>query len=197
MRRARLEAAASTGVALRRCASAAGRARHLGIAATLALGLYAGPGRAQESPQSAPAPVPLERLFKLPQDVDLGAGAVRRGGSTRAEWRGRLEAARSGLAQARARLEEAREKLEGLSSDQAWSMSAPGLGGGQAQAPAESSLDYGLRQELRRQREAVASAERRLQDLEIEANLAGVPPDWIAAEPPEAAAEQPAGAAAP
>jgi hypothetical protein len=132
-----------------------------------------------------PGTVPLERLFKLPESVDLGSGALQRGGASRSEWKARFDAAREEVEQAQGRLEAARGKLEELASDQAWSMSAPGLGG-QAQAP-EGSLDYGLRQEIRREREEVALAERRLRELEVEANLAGVPPEWIAPDPPPTA----------
>jgi hypothetical protein len=39
-------------------------------------------------------------------------------------------------------------------------------------------VSYKLRQDIRRQRDEVAQAERVLQELRIEANLAGVPEDW-------------------
>ena len=44
--------------------------------------------------------------------------------------------------------------------------------------PPEAPLDFQLRQELRRHREEVERLEGRLRELEIEANLAGVPEDW-------------------
>ena len=63
-------------------------------------------------------------------------------------------------------------------------MSAPG-----AQAGAENSpVSFRLRQELRKQRDELAAAERRLNELEVEANLAGVPAEWIA---PAGAAPRP------
>ena len=53
-------------------------------------------------------------------------------------------------------------------------MAAPG-----AQPTAENSpVSYKLRQEIRRQREEVGRAERRLRELEVEASLAGVPAEW-------------------
>ena len=46
-------------------------------------------------------------------------------------------------------------------------------------APSEkSTVNYGLKQEIQRKREDVARAERRLRDLIVEANLAGVPEEW-------------------
>ncbi len=54
------------------------------------------------------------------------------------------------------------------------SMAAPG-----AQPTAENSpVSYKLRQDIRKYREEVGRAERRLRDLEVEASLAGVPPEW-------------------
>ena len=40
-------------------------------------------------------------------------------------------------------------------------------------------------QELRRNRDELAHSERRIQDLEVEANLAGVPQDWRGESAPE------------
>ena len=57
-------------------------------------------------------------------------------------------------------------------------MAAPGMPKG---ASDNSPVSYRLLQEIRRQREEVARFERRLRDLRIEANLAGVPDDWLAA----------------
>ena len=50
----------------------------------------------------------------------------------------------------------------------------------------DQPLDYTLSNEKRRNREEVERAERRLTDLEIEANLAGVPPEWLEPEPEDA-----------
>jgi hypothetical protein len=46
-------------------------------------------------------------------------------------------------------------------------------------APSDNSpVNYGLRQEIQQNREDVVRAERKLRDLSIEANLAGVPENW-------------------
>jgi hypothetical protein len=42
----------------------------------------------------------------------------------------------------------------------------------------DSPIDFQLRSELRRHREEVERLERKLRQLDIEANLAGVPEDW-------------------
>jgi hypothetical protein len=156
--------------------------------ATLGAALCASaPGaRAQEPEAAAPAPaVPLERLLKLPDSVATPSSQPRRGGKTRAEWQEMFEKARADLAKAHQGLEDSRKELEEVAPDQAWSMSAPGLA---AQAsPSETSIDFRLRQQIRRQREDLERAERRLQELGVEANLAGVPEAWRGSTPePEA-----------
>jgi hypothetical protein len=62
-------------------------------------------------------------------------------------------------------------------------MSAPGL---PAQASnSETSIDFRLRQQIRKQREDLERAEHQITELAVEANLAGVPEEWreSAAEP--------------
>ena len=63
-------------------------------------------------------------------------------------------------------------------------------GEGGTTTTAETPLDYKLSQDLRRSREEVERAERQLQDLGVEANLAGVPEDWRQPEAPEGAVEE-------
>ncbi len=151
------------------------------IGALLAAGVAA-PALGQEGDPSA---VPLDKLLEIPDSISVHSGVVRRGGSTRPEWQERFERARDERDRARLALEKVRDELGELSTGEAWKMAAPGLGGG-AQAPSESSLDYRLSQELRRQRDEVERTERRLKELEIEANLAGVPEDWHRSEEPSA-----------
>ncbi len=104
---------------------------------------------------------------------------VRHGGATRSEWQARFAEAQENLDQARAALAAARTELEELAGDQGnWQMAAPGMPQGTSE---NSPLSYRLLHEIRRQREEVARFERRLRDLQIEANLAGVPDEWIAA----------------
>jgi hypothetical protein len=42
----------------------------------------------------------------------------------------------------------------------------------------DAPLDYQLRVSIRRHRSEIERLERKLKQLEIEANLAGVPPEW-------------------
>jgi hypothetical protein len=153
------------------------------LAAPLALGALA--GRAE--PDEAPG-VPLDRLLKLPASAPVGGSLEKRGGDTKREWEARYRTAREDLERARRELEETRAELEERAGEEggAWRMSPPGLGGATAEASDTTPIDYKLTQDLRRRREEVARSERRLQDLDVEANLAGVPPDWRGAEPASA-----------
>jgi hypothetical protein len=125
---------------------------------------------------SATPEVPLERLFKLPDSVATPSSEPRRGGKTRAEWQARFQQAKTDLETARRTLEETRKELEEVAPDAAWAVTAPGLP--VDPQPAEKSIDFRLRQQIRRQREDVERAERRVEELGIEANLAEVPEDW-------------------
>ncbi len=161
--------------------------RGAALIGALLAAVVAPPAVGQEGDPSA---VPLENLLKIPDTVPVQSVVARRGGSTRPEWQERFEKARDEQDRAKVALEEVRGQLEELSTGEAWKMTAPGLGGG-AQAPTESSLDYRLSRELRRQREEVERTERRLKELEIQANLAGVPEDWRRSD--EASAGHPGG----
>ena len=73
--------------------------------------------------------------------------------------------------------DETRDELQEVASgESSWKMSAPGLGN--ASVSSDAPLDYKLSQTLKRQRAELERAHRRLQDLEVEANLAGVPETW-------------------
>src|SRR5215475_10763096 len=147
------EARRSRGGALQR-----GR-RRWRIAGLLAAAI-AGAAGAADDPPAAPS-VPLDRLFKLP-DSSLGSpgGEQRHGGHTRSEWEARFRDAAAELASARKALADSRKKLEEIAPDKGWSMSAPGMPVSASEAP----LDFKLRQEIRRQREDVEHAERRLDE---------------------------------
>jgi hypothetical protein len=137
------------------------------IAATLA----SASARAEEG---APPPpdVSLDRLLKLPDDY--GVDSERRGGAGASEWRRRFRDAHARLDSARERLARTQSQLEQVAQDSdQWQMAAPGTS-----TPENSPLSYKLREDLRRQRDEVALAERQLKDLEVEANLAGVPEQW-------------------
>ena len=59
-----------------------------------------------------------------------------------------------------------------------WQMGAPGV---QVTNPEDSPVSHELRQEIRRQRDEIERLERRLRELGVEAKLAGVPDEWLAA----------------
>jgi hypothetical protein len=154
--------------------SASRRSRSAALA--LAGGLWLAAGAAAEEKAEAPV-VPLDKLLKLPASAPVEASVERLGGSTRAEWQTRFQTARRELSEAEQALETTRKELEKAGGDSQWTMAAPGLGGGGA-ASSDSPLDYKLSQDLRRQRDELLRAHQRLQDLEVEANLAGVPEGW-------------------
>ena len=117
--------------------------------------------------------VGLDKLLKLPKSYEFDD--ERRAGATRSEWRSRFEVAREDLAKAEQNLERIRDELESLAGGAAsWQMAPPGVD----LSSAENPVSYRLTQELRRGREEVERAEHRLTELDVEANLAGVPEDW-------------------
>jgi hypothetical protein len=159
-----------------------------GLALWLSL---AGPALAQPASEERPAPPPqaaaeagkapavgLDSLLRLPSKP--APVEPRSGGVSRQEWQQRFAAARADVASAQQAIDQAQRELGELAGGgTSWQMSAPGAQAGTESAP----VSFRLRQELRRQREELANAERRLTELEVEANLAGVPPEWI--QPPE------------
>lgn len=146
--------------------------------------LLASGGVAAGESAEAP-PVPLEKLLRLPPGVEVEA--PRYGGLTRREWRSRFGEVRAERARAEAALAAAQTELEGIAAEtDQWQLAAPGLGNIQTTGEA-APLSYKLHQEIRRQRESIEDANRRLQELRVEANLAGVPAEWI-----EPAAKAPA-----
>ena len=123
--------------------------------------------------QPAPPPVAYDALFRLPND-----DAPRPAGGApldRKRWEERFAAVRGELDGAKGQLAKAQADLEALAhKTESWQMAAPG-----AQPTSENSpVSYKLRQDIRQYREDVGRAERRLRELEVEASLAGVPPDW-------------------
>lgn len=159
-----------------------------GVACAALLLAAAGSARAGES-EAPPTPVSLDKLLTLPGTVEVSAPTY--GGATRSEWRARFDQARAEHARAEAALESARQELEKIASDtDQWQMQAPGLGG-QLSGGDTGPLSYRLRQEIRRQREEIEHAERRLQELRVEARLAGVPEEWTEPEPEPESPPQP------
>ena len=145
----------------------------------------AAPGAPEAGGEGTPA-VALDKLLKLPTSLEYSV--PKRGGSTASEWRQRFGGMRSALESEREALAAARSELEAVAgSTEAWQVGPPIPGGG---SNADAPLDYRLRQQIRRPRAAVEGLERDLRELEVEANLAGVPPEWREApgpaEPPAA-----------
>jgi len=158
------------------------------LAAALLGALVAAGLPAAGADQPDPPSVPLDRLLKLPSSTPVHSRVEKHGGSTRSQWQARFEKAREERETARLALEEVRAQLEDASDGDAWKMTAPGLGG--AAMPSETPLDFKLSQDLKRSREELARTERQIQDLEVEANLAGVPEDWCRPDVPEGAGEE-------
>jgi len=135
-------------------------------------------GRAAEDAnnESQPAGEPaagLDRLLKLPTDQSYGV--ERRGGFSRGEWRNRFSEVQDALASEREGLAEAEAKLDqAASSSSNWQVApVPGL-----QPSPDAPLDYQLRVSIRHHKSEIERLEHKLKQLEIEANLAGVPPEW-------------------
>jgi len=118
-------------------------------------------------------PMSLDDLMRLPSATEP-TSQVRKGGGTRHEWEGRFEEAHADIRDAKAELSASQRELEQLASGDQWKMGAPGAPAGTENSP----VSFKLREQMRRQREDVTAAERRLTELRIEAGLAGVPEDW-------------------
>jgi hypothetical protein len=134
----------------------------------------AAPARAEEPPGDQAPSVGLDQLLRLPSSVTYET--EERGGAGESEWRARFLAARAEIESARESLDKALKELEKAAAESdSWQVSAPGT---KVAAGQDGSVSYRLRQEIRNQREALALAEDRLRELEIEANLASVPEAW-------------------
>src|SRR5262245_27076922 len=125
-----------------------------------------------EPSQPAP-PVAYDALFRLPENT--GSQPTQGAAVDRKRWEERFTAVQSDLDGARAQLAKAQSDLEALAhKTDSWQVAAPG-----AQPNSENSpVSYKLRQDIRHYREEVGRAERRLRELEVEASIAGVPPEW-------------------
>ena len=98
-----------------------------------------------------------------------------RGGANQKEWQSRFREAREKIEEAKTALARVERELEETASgSNAWQVAAPG----QPPPKEGSPVSFRLSQELKRRREQLGQAEAGLQDLSIQANLAGVPEDW-------------------
>jgi hypothetical protein len=165
-----------------------------GIAAMLALALTAGPLAAEESLSPAvrpnaeatppdaedgedPAPAPsvkLDSLLKLPSDMSFQN--ERRHGASAEEWKSRFRESHAEIVHAQEELVRMKDELDELAGDGGggqWNVAPPGSNQTEVQP-----MSYKLREELKRGRARLDEAERRHRQLEVEADLAGVPRDW-------------------
>ena len=149
----------------------------LAVVALLATAAHADPtSETAAAPKPGTPDVGLDSLLRLPPTLSP-ATEPRAGGATKQEWQQRFATARGDVETARQAIDKAQDELGKMArGTDNWQMAAPGA---QAGTQTETSpMSYKLRQELRNQREELAAAERRLTDLEVEANLAGVPEEW-------------------
>jgi len=147
-----------------------------GCTTVLLTAALAGAVSAEDVPMTAregAAPeVGLDQLLRLPNSYE--ADVDRRSGANESQWRTRFAEARQELADARKRLAEIEQELQNASqASSGWAVAAPG-----STDPEASPLSLRLRQEVREQRDRIAEAERRLRQLDVEADLAAVPPEW-------------------
>ncbi len=151
--------------------------------ALLALGVaLAVPVRGEEpaasppAPAPAPPPVEMDRLLKLPS-APSEVSPERAGSASKSQWRARFTSARLERDAAQTALDAAFKKIGAKAGEpESWQIAPPGSSA--KTTTTDAPLDYALRQELRRQREELARAERRIQELTIQAELAGVPASW-------------------
>jgi hypothetical protein len=145
--------------------------RVAGLVGALGWALAAGAQEPAPAPEPAPG-VGLDQLLTLPSDRTYAV--ERKGGMTRGEWRARYGEVRADLSKERTALEQTQAKLEDAGGGQ-WSVNPiPGAEADTSRSP----IDFQLRTELRRHREEIDRLERKLRQLDIQANLAGVPEDW-------------------
>lgn len=116
----------------------------------------------------------LDRLLKLPESVQYSS--EKKAGATRSEWRSRFAEARTSVTEGEKALEKAQAELATVAGSKSeWQFTPPGL---PAQTDENSTSSFQLRQEVKRKRDEVDRARVRLKELEVEANLAGIPADW-------------------
>jgi hypothetical protein len=145
--------------------------------AALGAALAGAPIVRADEPAPAPSghgePAQLDRLLTLPGGESYEVD--RRGGLSRGEWRSRFVEIEDALGTERQALKDAEARMDEIAGSASnWQMSPiPGL-----EPTPDAPLDYQLRYEIRRHRSEIERLERKLKQLEIEANLAGVPAEW-------------------
>jgi hypothetical protein len=154
---------------------AAARIAWLRLLALIAISAWGTPALAADPNSADPGGPGLDQLLKLPTSVEYST--EKKGGATRSEWRQRFHDARTSVTNAEKALKKAQDELaEVAGSKDDWQFTPPGLPEGANDA--DSTTSYKLRQEVKRQRSEVERSKARLRELEVAANLGGVPEDW-------------------
>lgn len=128
----------------------------------------------EQADRTAAPALDLNRLLQPRQAPDT---RVRYGGKDLETWSGEFEQARSEVAALEQKIAEAQEKYRDA-SDAEWGY-APGGGG----APTDPEV-LRIRAEIKRDRQSLEAARKRLRELGVAASLAGVPNEWIEAQGP-------------
>jgi len=149
-----------------------GRTAGLGLLVAAAVASFA--PRADAQPPTPTGSPGLDKLLKLPDSVEYSTDT--RGGTSRAEWRQRFHDARTAVDAADRALAASQSKLATAAGEKSeWQFSPPGM---PSQPSEDSSSNFQLREQVRRQRGELDRARARLRELDVQANLAGVPADW-------------------
>jgi hypothetical protein len=145
----------------------------LWIALAGAGGALADDAAPPDKPAGSEQPAELDRLLTLPGGQSYGVD--RKGGLSRGEWRSRFTEIQDALAKEQKDLKAAEARMDEVAGGTSnWQMApVPGM-----QPSPDAPLDYQLRVEIRRHKSEIERLERKLKELEIEANLAGVPAEW-------------------
>ncbi|MAJ61204.1 MAG: hypothetical protein CBC48_15300 [bacterium TMED88] len=149
-------------------------------------------GSAETSKSSAPsaspldASVELDQLLRLPSSMDFEQ--QERNGITAEAWKARFRESSAEIRAAQADIAKTKEELDGMSGQAGsgqWQMAPPGASSNTDVTP----LSFRLREQLREQRVALEAVETKYRDLEIQADLAGVPDSWRTPPPVRAVRE--------
>ncbi len=152
-----------------------GASRRHGLGA-MALAMLVAGAQAPAHGEDPTPPVALDNLLRLPTGYQAPPPPPE-GGATldETEWREKFAEAQRDVFRAQRKLDASEEELREIAkTSDTWSLAPPGS---QAQSPS-GPLSYELRQRLDRQRAELERAEKALQSLQIQANIAGVPEEW-------------------
>jgi hypothetical protein len=145
------------------------------LLALVSVAAFVAPAWAADPVSGDPGGPNLDQLLKLPSSIEYSS--EKKAGATRSEWRQRFHDARAAVKSADAALKKAQDQLaEVAGSKDDWQFTPPGLPAGANDE--NSTTSFALRQEVKRQKSEVERSKARLRELDVEANLAGVPEDW-------------------